>query len=125
LKNKAQSIIGGLISLYILLEYGKKAICILLGTTGCESVDGWGDSMIVILITLVLLPTTMTIKKKIESHTFWALSIYTLLIVLSIPIGNEIKIPMITIASVLLLTFLIIKLIKSSKSKTVANKAQA
>ncbi|MBC5773557.1 hypothetical protein H8S95_05735 [Pontibacter sp. KCTC 32443] len=125
MKSKAQSIIGGLISLYILLEYGKKAICILSEAIGCESIDGWGDSMIVIFIALLLLPTTLTIKNKIKSPTFWTLAIYTLLIVLSIPVGNKIKIPMISIASALLLNYLVTALIKAIKSKTVANKAQA
>jgi asparagine N-glycosylation enzyme membrane subunit Stt3 len=120
LKNKAQAFLGGLVSLYILFEYGEQAFCILSQATGCGNADGWGNSILMVFISIILFPAILTIKDKKEKPIFWALTVFTSILIFSIPFGNKLKIPTIIIASALLLAFLFVELFKIFK-KTLAN----
>ena len=69
---------------------------------------------------MILIPATLTIKNKKEKPIFWALTVFTSLLIISIPLGNKGKFPIIVIASALLLAFLLVELLKILK-KTLAN----
>lgn len=108
MKNITQVLITALICLYIILEYGEKFICLTASNKGCSIADGWGDSIV-----MILTPVILTIKDKKSNYYFISLIIITAIFFINIPLGNQIRIPTITITSVVFLIFLFIMMIKN------------
>ncbi|MBK0403755.1 hypothetical protein I5M27_12210 [Adhaeribacter sp. BT258] len=106
-KGLFQNLISGLIALFILLEYFSDALNIFSGNYFGKIVDGWGDSMIMIIFALILGINLFSYRKQKDKSLFKGMLMFSILLLLSIPLGNKIKLPVIFFSSLFYLIFLL------------------